>query len=125
HRAYGEPIPMLLTGGIACYRVYATADGRGLTVAALEPRFWRRLCELVDLPGLAERQWEPRLPELERRLESRTPASWLELFDGEEVSVGPAATIEEAARELGGDVRPGAAPRLGEHTGAWRAELRV
>jgi crotonobetainyl-CoA:carnitine CoA-transferase CaiB-like acyl-CoA transferase len=39
HRLGGEPIPKLLTGGLACYRVYATADGRHLTVAALEQKF--------------------------------------------------------------------------------------
>ncbi len=40
HRLRGEPLPRLLTGGVACYRIYETADGRHLTVAALEPRFW-------------------------------------------------------------------------------------
>jgi len=125
HRSRREPVPMLLTGGVACYRVYATEDGRHLTVAALEPRFWRRLCELVDLPELVERQWERRLPELESRFESRPLAAWLELFDGEEVSVGPVATVEEAARDLGDDLRPGPAPRLGEDTDAWRAELEI
>ena len=47
HRLGGEPVPRLLTGGLACYRIYATADGRHLTVAALEPRFFERLCELL------------------------------------------------------------------------------
>ena len=28
HRLGGEPFPRLLTGGLACYRIYATADGR-------------------------------------------------------------------------------------------------
>ena len=49
-------------------------------------------------------------------------ATWLELFDGEDVSVGPVLTLEQAAREFGGEV-PGRAPRLGEQTDAWRAEL--
>ena len=35
HRV-GEPKERLLTGALACYRVYETADGRHLTVAALE-----------------------------------------------------------------------------------------
>ena len=47
HRLTGEPVPRLLTGGVACYRIYETADGRHLTVAALEPKFWRNLCALV------------------------------------------------------------------------------
>jgi crotonobetainyl-CoA:carnitine CoA-transferase CaiB-like acyl-CoA transferase len=125
HRSQDEQVPMLLTGGVACYRIYGTADGRHLTVGALEPKFWRRLCELVDLPDLVDRQWETRLPELEHRFESRSLAAWLALFDGEEVSVGPVATVEEAAHELGDVAQPHAAPQLGEHTAAWRAELRI
>jgi crotonobetainyl-CoA:carnitine CoA-transferase CaiB-like acyl-CoA transferase len=57
HRLGGEPVPRLLTGGIACYRLYATADGRHLTVGALEPKFFERLCELVDRPEFVERQY--------------------------------------------------------------------
>ena len=37
HRLGGEPLPRLLTGGLACYRTYATADGRWLTPDT-EPR---------------------------------------------------------------------------------------
>jgi crotonobetainyl-CoA:carnitine CoA-transferase CaiB-like acyl-CoA transferase len=125
HRARGEPHPRLLTGGVACYRIYGTADGRFLTVAALEPRFWHRLCELVGLPELAGRQWEARLPELELRLASRSLAHWLERFENDDVSAGPVATLEEAVRDLGVDGPSGAAPGLGEHTDAWRAELGV
>jgi len=102
HRLGGEPVPQMLTGGAACYRIYRTADGRWLTVAALEPKFWLRLVELVGLSHLGPRQWEPRLPELEARIRERTLAEWLELFDGEDVCVGPVSTLEEAAAEFGG-----------------------
>src|SRR5207245_792128 len=44
-----------LTGQLACYRLYECADGRHLTVAALEPKFWQRLCELLDRPDLVSR----------------------------------------------------------------------
>jgi alpha-methylacyl-CoA racemase len=105
HRLGGEPVPRLLTGGLACYRIYATADGRYLTVAALEPRFFRRLCELLGQPALAERQWdpdqEPLADELAEAFAAKPLATWLELFEGEDVSVGPVATLEEAAAELG------------------------
>ena len=42
-----EPAPRhgLLTGRYACYDTYPTRDGRWLTVAAIEPRFWANLCE--------------------------------------------------------------------------------
>ena len=58
HRIGGEPVVRMLTGGLACYGIYATADGRHLTVGALEPKFYRRLCGLIDREDLAERQFE-------------------------------------------------------------------
>jgi alpha-methylacyl-CoA racemase len=123
HRLDGDPVPRLLTGGVACYRVYATADGRWLTVAALEDKFWRRLCELVELPELAERRFEQALPELEERIASKPLAEWLELFDGEDVCAGPVATLAEAARELRDEAPTRPAPGLGEHTDAWLRDL--
>jgi crotonobetainyl-CoA:carnitine CoA-transferase CaiB-like acyl-CoA transferase len=123
HRLGGDPVQKLLTGGVACYRIYETADGRHLTVSALEPKFWQRLCEVVGAPELIPRQWEPRLPELEHAIASRTLDEWLETFDGEDVCAGPVWTLEEAAREFATDDHA-PAPRLGEHTDAWRSELR-
>ena len=106
HRLGGEPFARLLTGGLACYRIYATADGHHLTVAALEPKFFQRLCELIGRPELAERQWEQGqealATELAETFAAKPLATWLELFEGEDVSVGPVATLEEAAAQLGG-----------------------
>jgi crotonobetainyl-CoA:carnitine CoA-transferase CaiB-like acyl-CoA transferase len=105
HRLGGEPVPRMLTGGLAYYRIYETADGRHLTVAALEPVFFRRLAELLERPDLAERQFEPDQEPLASELaavfETRPLAEWLELFDAEDVCVGPVATIAEAASDLG------------------------
>jgi alpha-methylacyl-CoA racemase len=100
HRLRGEPLPRLLTGGVACYRIYETADGRHLTVAALEPRFWNTLCELLGRPELAGRAFEPRLPELEELFRTRTLRDWLGLLEGRDTCVGPVLTLEEAAAEL-------------------------
>jgi crotonobetainyl-CoA:carnitine CoA-transferase CaiB-like acyl-CoA transferase len=120
HRVGGDPVPKLLTGGVACYRIYETADGRHLTVSALEPKFWQRLCEVVGLPELVARQWEPRLPELEQLIASRPLAEWLELFDGEDVCAGPVATLEEARADLGPWPEPPPDVPLGAHTEEWR-----
>ena len=125
HRLGGEPVPRLLTGGAACYRIYETADRRALTVAALEPRFWRRLCELVGLPELEDRAFEPRLVQLEEIFASRPLDEWLVLFDGEDVCVGPVATLQEAATEFSAPAPGAHAPALGEHTETWRAELQL
>lgn len=104
HRLAGEPVPRMLTGGLACYRIYETADGRHLTVAALEPAFFRRLTELLGRPELAERQsdadQDALAAELAAIFAARPLGDWLELFDGEDVCVGPVATIAEAAADL-------------------------
>ncbi|HJQ75295.1 MAG TPA: CaiB/BaiF CoA-transferase family protein [Gaiellaceae bacterium] len=104
HRLGGDPVPRMLTGGLAFYRIYETADGRHLTVAALEPHFARRLAELLGRPELAERRLdadqEALAGELAAIFAARPLAEWLELFDGEDVCVGPVATLAEAAADL-------------------------
>jgi len=100
HRLAGEPLPRLLTGGAACYRIYETADGRHLTVAALEPRFWQNLCDLVGRPDLAGRAFEPDLPELAEVFRRRTLDEWRAALEGKDTCVGPVLTLAEAAREL-------------------------
>ena len=100
HRLTGEPVPRLLTGGAACYRVYETADGRHLTVAALEPKFWRNLCRLLGRDDLADRAFEPALPELDALFRTRTLTEWRALLEGRDTCVGPVLTLAEAAAEL-------------------------
>jgi alpha-methylacyl-CoA racemase len=46
----------LLTGRYACYDSYPTRDGRWLTVAAIEPRFWANLCTTLGLERWTEHQ---------------------------------------------------------------------
>jgi len=128
HRLGGDPLPRFLTGGLASYRIYATADGRRLTVGALEPKFFGRLCELVGRPDLAERQYDPDAQtEIEAALaavfRTRPLADWLAGFDGEDVCVGPVATLAEAAAEFGEPAPSVRAPALGEHTEEWRRQL--
>jgi crotonobetainyl-CoA:carnitine CoA-transferase CaiB-like acyl-CoA transferase len=102
HRLGGDPIPKLLTGGPPCFRIYETADGRHLTVGALEPKFWLRLCELIERPDLVERHYDPTAAEdLAEVIRGRTLAAWIELFEHEDVCVGPVWTLEEAAVEFG------------------------
>jgi crotonobetainyl-CoA:carnitine CoA-transferase CaiB-like acyl-CoA transferase len=117
----------LLTGGLACYRIYECADGRFLTVAALEPKFWSRLCELLERPDLAPRHLdedqEALATELAALFATRPLASWLERLDDEDAMAGPVATLEEGAAHFGGPEPDEPPPRLGEHTEAWRREL--
>ena len=49
----------LLNGGAACYQIYQTADGRFVTLGALEDKFWAAFCRAVD-----REKWIPRHGEL-------------------------------------------------------------
>jgi alpha-methylacyl-CoA racemase len=100
HRLGGDPSPGLLTGGAACYRIYETADGRHLTVAALEPKFWQRLCELLERRDLVDKAFAPELPELDALFRTRRLAEWLALLEGEDTCVGPVLSLEEAGSAL-------------------------
>jgi crotonobetainyl-CoA:carnitine CoA-transferase CaiB-like acyl-CoA transferase len=126
HRLGGEPVARMLTGGLACYRIYETADGRRLTVGALEPKFFGRLCELVGRPDLTRRQYETDQEALARELaavfHTRTLTDWLEHFGDEDVCVGPVSTREEAAAAFG-TLDPATDVPLGADTDAWRREL--
>ena len=101
HRLGGDPAPKVLTGGPPCFRIYGTADGRHLTVGALEPKFWLRLCELIGRPDLVERHYDPSAAtDLSEVFAGRSLAEWMELFDAEDVCVGPVSTLDEAAAEF-------------------------
>jgi alpha-methylacyl-CoA racemase len=100
HRVAGDPVPRLLTGGVACYRIYETSDGRHVSVAALEPKFWRNLCDALGRPDLVDRGYEPELPELAELFLTRTLREWRELLEGRDTCVAPVLTLDEAAAEL-------------------------
>ena len=118
----------VLSQGFACYRMYGTADGRYLTVGALEPKFFTRLCECIGKPELAARQFDRDQGflgvELTAVFATKTLAEWLSVLDGEDVCVGPVATHAEAAARFGSPASA-PAPALGAHTDAWRAELEL
>jgi alpha-methylacyl-CoA racemase len=129
HRLGGEPVPRLLTGGLACYRLYATADGGYVTVGALEPKFFARLAELLGRSDLVARQYdedqESLADELATIFATRPRDAWLEHFGDEDVCVGPVFTREEAAAEFGTGYATRDGVPLGAHTDAWRRELGV
>jgi crotonobetainyl-CoA:carnitine CoA-transferase CaiB-like acyl-CoA transferase len=120
------PRTPVLTQGFACYSIYACADGRMLTVGALEPKFFARLCKLLGQPELAAAQYDADQPALRQRLAdvfAQQPLEhWLRLFESEDVCVGPVATLAEAAAVLGVPAH-GAAAAAGADTADWRREL--
>jgi acetyl-CoA hydrolase len=87
-------------------RCYRCADGRYVSVQAVEPRFYATLLERLGLASdrdLAEHQYDPaRWPDLSRRLEAlfatRTRDAWCALVAGSDACLGPVLDPDEAAR---------------------------
>jgi len=140
-----------LTGRYPCYRVYECADGRFLSVGALEPKFWATLVEALERPDLLDRHLDDS-PEAHAALETvfltRSRDDWAARLDGLDVCVEPVlepAEVENhpqlAARGLirhgasGTEVAPAVPlgegwrrldpPGLGEHNLEILAEVGV
>jgi len=81
-RDLGRPVATPLSGDAPCYQVYATADGSRLAVAAVEPKFWRRVVAVLGHPEWTDRQTDPSLvPEVARVVVTRPLAAWLSELD--------------------------------------------
>lgn len=123
---------MPLSGGLACYRVYAAGDGKYLAVGALEPQFWRALCERLGQTELVDLHMDPlRQEEVASRLEetfaSRSRDEWVAELADLDTCVGPVNDVAEAladphaihrgliARVGGVPVGPGPAIKVGGH----------
>jgi alpha-methylacyl-CoA racemase len=129
----------LLDSGAHFYETYETADGGYVAVGALEPQFYARLLELIDVPADEMPQWEiPRWPEFKQRMaeifKQRDRAEWAELLEPEEACATAVYGLGEApghphmaARgtftELGGVVQPAAAPRFDRTPAAAREPI--
>ncbi|AKJ30028.1 CaiB/BaiF CoA transferase family protein [Caldimonas brevitalea] len=99
----------LLDGGVPCYNVYRTLDQRWMAVGALELKFWRRVCEVLQRPDWAQRHWAlgqevggadamALRADVAERFASRTQSDWVALFDPADCCVTPVLTMEEAVR---------------------------
>jgi len=94
-----------LNGGWACYGVYATKDGKYLTVGALEPKFWQNLCralgreDLVPLQHATGAKRDEVEADLRAIFASKSRDEWLTLFGSSDVCVGPVLDFGEVLED--------------------------
>ena len=74
------------TGGNAVYRVYATSDGRFITLGAQEPKFWENFCDAVGRPDWVSRAeesvpQEALIADVSAMFESQTLSHWRALLE--------------------------------------------
>ncbi len=102
----GAPDPergnMILTGMYPCYDTYRCADGRYVSLGALESWFWERLVSALgreDLAGLQYAAGEEGArvkAELAKVFATKTRAEWERFFEGKDVCFSPVLDLSEA-----------------------------
>jgi len=94
----GEPA---LAGGLAQYDVYATAEGRHVTLGALEPKFLFNFLTAVGRPELmAHAADRDRLRnELHAIFASKTLAEWVDCLADVDTCFAPVNTLEETLQD--------------------------
>src|SRR5712692_3026707 len=92
----------MLDGGLPCYNVYRTRDGRWMAAGALERKFWETLCDIIgctELKGKHIVYGEGARPVRERLaaiFASRAQREWSEVFARADCCVSPILTVDEA-----------------------------
>lgn len=90
------PESTAVTGAGPSYRVYRCADGRYLSVAAVEPWFWAELVHALDRPDLVERQHDrTAIAELADLLATQELGHWLKVLHGLETCATPVQEFPE------------------------------
>jgi len=103
-KLFGQPLrrsDSFLSHRYACYSTYETADGRYLSIGAVENRFWKILCEYFKVPEYTPLQYdEARREEIidfcRAKFRERTLAEWKEVLAGMDVCWGPVQHLSEA-----------------------------
>ena len=118
----------LLDGGAPYYDIYETADGKHMSVGALEPQFYEEFVDLLGIREVAPDRYDfDRTEELRgliaTRFREKSQAEWSAIFDGTDACVAPILPMSEAVhhphiKERGvfveheGLVQPAPAPRF-------------
>jgi len=98
-----ERIANMLDGASPWYDTYECADGKFVSVAALEPAFYR---QLIDKLGLAAdpdfddqfdaRRWPAQKARVAALFRTKSRAHWCELLEGTDACFAPVLDFEEA-----------------------------
>ena len=116
-------------GGAHFYDAYACADGKYISIGAIEPQFYallREKCGLTD--SVFDRQWDQaKWPELKEQVaevfRQKTRGEWCALLEGSDVCFAPVLDLDEAPNhphmkargtfaKVNGIIQPAPAPRF-------------
>jgi alpha-methylacyl-CoA racemase len=92
----------LFDGGAPFYNVYETSDGRYVSVAPIEPHFYRQLLDALEIPAdelpaqYDQSQWPAVRERLAAVLRTRTRDEWQQRLEGTDVCFAPVMRLGEA-----------------------------
>lgn len=87
---------LALHGGLACYNIYETADGKHLSLGALEPTFWSDFCRITERNDLLSRQFDRTIrDDVAAIFKQKNLDSWLEAFSASDGCVEPVLSFRE------------------------------
>ncbi len=129
----------MLGGAAHFYRCFECADGREVSVGAIEPQFYAELVAKAGAGDVAEGQmnpanWDDYTEKLAALFKTKPQAEWVELLEGSDACFAPVLDIEEArdhphmrAREAyvehDGEWHTAPAPRFSRTPGAVRSSV--
>ena len=90
----------ILSHRYPCYNTYETADGRFLSIGAVENRFWKQLCQTLGVPEYASLQYDDRrrqeiLDFMRTTFKKKTLAEWEVELGNLDICWGPVQTLAE------------------------------
>lgn len=96
------PGQSLLDGGAPFYGVYETADGKYVSIGAIEPQFFQNLCELLKISyelrssQYDKTQWPALKYEMTQKFYARTQREWMDRFKETDACFAPVLDLQEA-----------------------------
>lgn len=116
-----------IDSGAHFYDVYECADGKWISIGAVEPKFYTLLLRLLEVdihtPQYDRASWPAAKVKIAQRIRTRTRGEWTRLLEGTDVCFAPVLDLDEAPEhphmkargiyvEVAGELQPGPAPRF-------------
>jgi crotonobetainyl-CoA:carnitine CoA-transferase CaiB-like acyl-CoA transferase len=88
----------------ACYNTYETADGRFISIGAVENRFWKQLCNLLGVPEYAELQYNDQrrkeiIDYMRNAFKQKTLAEWDAILGDLDICWGRVQSLSEVLED--------------------------
>jgi crotonobetainyl-CoA:carnitine CoA-transferase CaiB-like acyl-CoA transferase len=94
----------ILSHRYACYNTYETADGRYLSIGAVENRFWKQLCDTLEIPEYAPLQYDDQrreeiLQSMRQTFKQKTLDEWDAILAGLDICWGRIQSTKEVLED--------------------------